>query len=345
MLIWSGAVPLQPAGSGVEAVDGGAAFDPDSGQWRTIAAAPMAPRYAAVTIWTGTEMVVWGGLDRLTLFDDGAAYNPATDTWRKIAATPLAPAAYASSVWTGAQVLVFGGITVVTPGGLSTPTSEGAAYDPVTNTWAPLPDLPYPSWSARQRLVWTGTSVVTQITKDPDLSQFPGTDPQSSTLDPQVEIASLRPEANDWVITGAGREATWYLVPITSDAAGIEAGQILATGVFGTSTEVLDSTGHTLRTLPNRPDTVELDGLQTTTPIWTGRELLLWAGGYHGLAFNPRTETWRSMPGGDIVTRGDAAIVWTGSCLIGWGGFSFDPADTQTPAGASDGVIYRPPAD
>ncbi len=343
MVIWSGAVPLVPSRSGVEAVDGGAAFDPDSGQWRMIAAAPIAARYAAVTMWTGTEMVVWGGLDRLNLFNDGAAYNPTTDTWRKIADAPLAPAAYASAVWTGAQMLVFGGITTATTGGLTGSTNKGAAYDPVANTWKTLPNLPDPSWSPTQQLVWTGTSVVTAIAKEPDMSQSPNDASQDNTLKPQVKIASLTPDANHWVVIGTGTEAGQYLIAIASNASGLQAGQILTTGTFGTSTEILDSNGRPLRTLPDRPDTIKVDGLQTTTPIWTGQELLLWSGGYHGIAFNPQTGTWRTIPGGDIVTRRDAAIVWTRSCLIGWGGSSFDPANTQIPAGATDGILYRPP--
>ena len=134
------------------------------------------------------------------------------------------------------------------------------------------------------------------------------------------------------------------MIAIASNASGLQAGQILTTGTFGTSTEVLDSNGRSLRTLPNRPDTIKMDGLQTTTPIWTGQELLLWSGGCHGIAFNAQTKTWWTIPGGDIVTRSDAAIVWTGSCPIGWGGSSFDPANTQTSVGATDGILYRPPS-
>ncbi len=41
-----------------------------------------------VGVWTGTEMIVWGGNDWLFLGDlgDGARYNPATDSW-----TPIDP--------------------------------------------------------------------------------------------------------------------------------------------------------------------------------------------------------------------------------------------------------------
>ncbi len=55
---------------------------------------PLVGRFGHSTVWTGKELIVWGGWadehgDRR--FDDGAAYNPSTDTWRTIASAPLSP--------------------------------------------------------------------------------------------------------------------------------------------------------------------------------------------------------------------------------------------------------------
>lgn len=63
----------------------------------TMATGPLAAREQHVAVWTGEEMVVWGGA--LTgepstlppLADDGAAYDPAAGAWRALAPSPLAP--------------------------------------------------------------------------------------------------------------------------------------------------------------------------------------------------------------------------------------------------------------
>ena len=52
------------------------------GHWEVIPAAPLAVRDDAASIWTGHELIVWGGVAKATgeadpgILDDGAAYNP-----------------------------------------------------------------------------------------------------------------------------------------------------------------------------------------------------------------------------------------------------------------------------
>ncbi len=59
-------------------------------------------------VWTGTEMIVWGGGFPQT--NTGGRYDPATDTW---AATGLSGAPSArlghTAVWTGTEMIVWGG--------------------------------------------------------------------------------------------------------------------------------------------------------------------------------------------------------------------------------------------
>ena len=61
-------------------------------------------------VWTGTEMIVWGGFDGANNKSDGAAYAPATNTWRTIA-TAGAPIGRSNhtAVWTGSSMIVWGG--------------------------------------------------------------------------------------------------------------------------------------------------------------------------------------------------------------------------------------------
>ena len=106
--------------------------------WRPLAATGMAGRFTHAAVWTGTEMVVWGGFDNTSYFDDGGAYDPATDTWRTVPKGPLGPRAVrASAVWTGTEMLVWGG-----EGGTQGGNGDGAAYDPAADSWRPLAAAP-----------------------------------------------------------------------------------------------------------------------------------------------------------------------------------------------------------
>jgi hypothetical protein len=60
-------------------------------------------RYLHQTVWTGSEMLIWGGSGTAYL-GDGGRYNPVANAWRPITATdaPL-PRQEHSAVWTGTE--------------------------------------------------------------------------------------------------------------------------------------------------------------------------------------------------------------------------------------------------
>jgi N-acetylneuraminic acid mutarotase len=62
-------------------------------------------------IWTGTEMIVYGGWNGTVYLKDGGRYNPATDTWKLFTIETTAPRAYHTAVWTGSinQMIIWGG--------------------------------------------------------------------------------------------------------------------------------------------------------------------------------------------------------------------------------------------
>ena len=72
-------------------------------------------------MWTGAEMIVWGGandaqaqegsagFDPNRYVGTGARYNPVTDTWAEMTVTGAPPARLTSGVWTGEVLLTFGG--------------------------------------------------------------------------------------------------------------------------------------------------------------------------------------------------------------------------------------------
>ena len=98
-------------------------------------------------MWTGTEVIVWGGYATYgpigdagsSVHGDGAAYNPTTNEWRLLAESPLGPRCDHSSTWTESGVLVFGGLPRCgDPGVLA--LGSAAIYDPVTDGWREIPD-------------------------------------------------------------------------------------------------------------------------------------------------------------------------------------------------------------
>jgi hypothetical protein len=62
-------------------------------------------------VWTGTEMIVWGGSSGSAFHITGGRYDPATNRWRatSIASAPTGRELHAA-VWTGREMIVWGGI-------------------------------------------------------------------------------------------------------------------------------------------------------------------------------------------------------------------------------------------
>src|SRR6266513_3167356 len=81
-------------------------------------------------VWTGSEMIVWGGGNDTNYLNTGGRYNPSTNSWTATSATN-APAARElhTAVWTGSEMIVWGGENA--SGFLDT----GRRYDPATDTW------------------------------------------------------------------------------------------------------------------------------------------------------------------------------------------------------------------
>ena len=81
------------------------------------------------------------------------------------------------------------------------------------------------------------------------------------------------------------------------------------------------------------------------TAVWTGREVLVWAGSSSGLltdgaAYDPAADTWRPMSESPLSPRtvGPTAAVWTGSELVVYGGNT--AVGKEEPA--QDGAAYDP---
>jgi hypothetical protein len=86
-------------------------------------APPLVGRIDRAVVWTGRELVVWGG--------DGAAYEPSSQRWRTLAPSPLP-----SSTETPVAAMTDRGVVIAR--GRAT-----ALWDPDTNQWRRLDDAPF----------------------------------------------------------------------------------------------------------------------------------------------------------------------------------------------------------
>ncbi len=164
--VWTGTEMIIWGGRRCTADQGcpeGGAYDPATDTWRRIDSQGVAtPRVLHTAAWTGTEMIVFGGVDP-TYAELGApeAYDPGTDTWRQLPTEGApSPRTVPLSFWTGDEVLVWGGATA---GGR---VVDGAAFDPVANTWRSLPSLGLAqgwfegAWSGTEMILWNGLDTI-----------------------------------------------------------------------------------------------------------------------------------------------------------------------------------------
>ncbi len=116
--------------------------------------APLA-RIEYTAIWTGSEMIIWGGVDEsINYLNSGGRYNPSTDSWTatNITNAPTPRIAH-TAVWTGSEMIVWGGHD-------GTLANTGARYNPATNGWIPTTTINAPLGRASQTAIWTGGEMI-----------------------------------------------------------------------------------------------------------------------------------------------------------------------------------------
>jgi N-acetylneuraminic acid mutarotase len=334
LIVWGGLDSKGTLGSG-------ARYNPTSNTWTPLpsAGAP-SPRVGQTAVWTGSEMIVWGGarsLDDETGLDDGARYNPTTNRWTPLPRSPLSPRGDHVAVWTGKVMLVWGGLSG--PDAKPNLLTDGAAYNPATNTWTLLPAAGAPSgrenetavWDGKELLIWGGTR---------------GTGTSAKYLNDGVRYD---PAANRWS-------------PIA--AAGAPVGRISHTAVWtGKEMLVFGGTGATgLLADGGRYDPVantwkpiaasDVVGPRSGhTAVWTGSTMLVWGGSGHlsrggvssGASYNPATNAWTALPDSPLAGRVLQIAEWTGKEMIVWGGmYARGEGDSASVGFLNDGARYQP---
>jgi N-acetylneuraminic acid mutarotase len=100
-------------------LNSGGRYNPSTNSWTATSTtnAPFA-RDSHTAVWTGSEMIVWGGYSSGPVyFNTGGRYNPITDSWTATSTTNApVPRAYHTAVWTGSEMMVWGGSLLNTGG-------------------------------------------------------------------------------------------------------------------------------------------------------------------------------------------------------------------------------------
>ena len=336
-IVWGGAGNPEAGDGGDYASRDGAAFDPVTGRWRRIADAPIAPRYHHVAVWTGREMIVFGGVVTpvgRTRQPDGAAYDPATDTWRLLPVSSVVPAPSRTTlftaqagVWTGRELIMWGRMT---DDGYS---GDGAAYDPATDTWRRVPPLPG-NRNAKADLFATPGGVIASGRMEGPVQRFEG--PQSTEpLKATVEADLFDPDAATWkplppsqVTPLGGIGPVWNGTELVVPGIPADGPPAIAEGLR-TSARYSPDDG-VWRSMADAPLSRNFGPM---VRVAAGRTVVLV--GLHGaadaarhvvaLAYDPAEDRWRELPpptalGADAE---EFAAVWTGERILLWTGTRF----------------------
>ena len=129
MIVWGGF--STPGGN----ANTGGKYNPITDNWigTSTVNAPDGREYHTA-VWTGSEMIVWGGTQNngLILLNTGGRYNPGTNNWTATNVTN-APSVrlFQTAVWTGNEMMVWGG-----QGENLYDLDTGGRYNPNTDAWA-----------------------------------------------------------------------------------------------------------------------------------------------------------------------------------------------------------------
>lgn len=305
LVAWGG----QTAARSGEAAANGAAYDPAANRWQVLPPSPLTARYGTTAVWTGREVLFWGGQAADGVFADGAAYEPEARTWRRLPAAPMGARADHQAVWTGREMVVWGGYAGCCPYDSVIHDAAAAAYDPATDQWRTIAPVP-PLWSGDDG------SAVTVVDGDRPLVWRRGhLGAYDAAVDQWEEIpgalAPPEPAPGELVTNTTGDPFALGV------AAGGEA--FLWTGPTGR----LDGVAYRPAPPPGSwRRTARLTAQPGGTIAAGGPDRIYAAVGQSTqvLGYRIGEDRWEELPPAPIPTRSFAALVWTGSELLFWGG-------------------------
>ena len=291
--------------------------------WTPIAPATQ-PRDSHTAVWTGVEMIAWGGYESAVgSLNTGERYDPALDSWTPttLVGAPSARHEHAA-VWTGTKMIVWGGFEEPA----HAPTKTGSRYNPASDSWSATRTNGAPSARYGHTAVWTGSRMIVWGGHDLLVKFNSG--------------ASYDPGTDSWVITSTGVNVPETRVGHTAVWTGSE---MVVWG--GDGTDYLSTGGRynpTTNTWLPTSDVASPEKRTSHSAVWTGSKMIVWSGFnratpggtdlylWTGGLYNPASDSWAPTNQSLIGPRVNHTAIWTGSEMVVWGGSYHDGTATQS---------------
>jgi hypothetical protein len=245
--------------------------------WTSIYTAPPG-RVLHTAVWTGSEMIIWGGFAGAGSAT-GGRYNPSTDTWASTSMTnaPIGRNAH-TAVWTGSEMIVWGG----RDDNLSY-LNSGGSYNPGTDSWTDTSLANAPAARGFHTAVWTGNEMIVW-------GGYNGTSLNTG--------GRYNPTTNSWIATSTtnapsgryGHTAVWTGNEMIVWGGGTDFVDFNTGGRYNPNTDTWIATSTTGAPAPRN----------SHTTVWTGSEMIVWGGWDSfnvtffntGGRYNPGTDSW-----------------------------------------------------
>jgi len=300
LILWGGTIFTFVPFPGVQL---GGRYNPITDTWTAFGYSSYS-RSGHSAVWTGSQMLVWGGQCEPASdafcqstppytgfpidYNNGFAYDPVSNTSSFIPSAPIGGRYGHGTVWTGDRMIVWGGYYTfrLGPGpegfGYST-LGDGGLYDPITSTWTPIPATSLLPDRYVHQTAWTGSRTVL--------------------------------------------------------AGGAVSKHVFMNGGIVTIYQLLQSAARfdPVTMLWEALSTIPASAAFVHRSVWTGQEMLLWGGATTGWRFDPASDVWNPISTVNAPAQRDfPAVAWDGRSMLAHGGFG--PGTTPL----NDGGRYFP---
>jgi len=344
MIVWGGEVY---SGNSHYDVDTGGRYDPVADSWANVTTTNVpAASEDHGAVWTGTELLVWGGEDYdfrdqlMASLRSGARFNPTSNQWQAMPPAGMPdPRTAFNTAWTGTDLIVWGGQVS------QLFTNTGYKYRPASNSWSPISSASAPALRGGATSVWTGSELIVWSGCGQSIFGWstclfgtgsnglvttggaynPGTDSWSAISGTNVPVGRIRASA---VWTGS---------------------EMLVWGGEGWINSTLGDGGayHRANDTWSALSTVNAPTARSGhVAVWTGTEMIVWGGSGTGSStgtgarYLRASDSWQPMSDVNApVPRNNAIGVWTGTRMLVWGG------SDGTGALLANGASYDPALD
>ncbi|NNC78179.1 MAG: hypothetical protein HKN77_09475 [Woeseiaceae bacterium] len=281
------------------------------------------PRTEHSAVWTGSEMIVWGGNDGNAITkNDGGRYDVQNDSWSVTgSAGAPAPRSGHAAIWTDNEMLVWGGF-----GGAPTFVlrGDGAGYAPATDSWsaisivgAPTPRSAHSAvWTDNEMIVWGGYACTGCA--NGQLATGGRYDPATDSWAPVSLLNAPDARANHTAVWTGSHMIVWGG---ENEDANASLTQLNTGGMYDPAADTWSTISVVSAPLPAR----------CHSAVWTGNVMLIFGGQNNNnlgcgtsttnalAAYDPATDTWTDLVDAPVAsTIAGSRAIWTGDTMIVW---------------------------